>query len=288
MIQAIGIILCAVVSIGWFVPAVRLQGSRKELKTGTLIKFALLYGFLYACVLIVITEITYDAVGKGTGLSEKGLPYDIFSSFFRAALLEEFFKFTGFLLAYRKGKFEKKISFIAVCGIIGLTYGIFEKAVLGQISAMVIGILFPMHLMWQYNQGAHYFEYLEAKKRQDKKKARKEILLATLGIFLFHGLWDALLDVGFFLINKDQEHWIWPVLGVIIVLGLLTFGVIYSIKTVKKVRAEAEASAALDSAEAEAFSALDRAEAEAFSALDRAEATEVEESVDIPELENRK
>ena len=288
MIQAIGIILCAIVSVGWYVPAVKLQGGSRELNKRSLIKIALLYGFLYACVLIVITEVTYDAIAKGTGLSEKGLPYDVFSSFFRAALLEEFFKFTGFLLAYRKLKFEKKISFIAACGIIGLTYGIFEKAVLGQIAAMVIGTLFPMHLMWQYNQGAHYFEYLEAKKRQNKKKARKEILLATLGIFLFHGLWDALLDVGFFLINKDQEHWIWPALGVIIVLGLLTFGVIYSIKTVKKVRAEAKASAALDGAEEKAFSALDRAEAKAFSALDRAEAPEAEESVDIPALENQK
>ena len=247
MIQAIGIILCAAVSIGWYIPAVKLQGKSRELKVGTLIKIALINGFLYACILIVITEVSFDKIGQITGLSEKGLPYDIFTSFFRAALLEEFFKFTGFLLAYRRKRFEKKISFIAACGIIGLTYGIFEKAVLGNIAAMVLGILFPMHLIWQFNQGAHFFEYLEAKKRRDMKTARKEFLLCTLGIFLFHGLWDALLDVILFLFNKDQEHWVWPALGAGIMLGLLTFAVIYTIRTVKKVRAEAKAFAAADS-----------------------------------------
>ena len=244
MIQAFGIILCSAVSAGWYIPTIRLQGSGKELKAGALIKIALIYGFLYACVLIVFTEISFDKLTKITGFSEKGLPYDVFTSFFRAALLEEFFKFTGFLLAYRKKKFEKKISFIAACGIIGLTYGIFEKAVLGEVVSMVIGILFPMHLIWQYSQGAHFFEYLEAKKRQDMKKARREFLLATMGIFLLHGIWDALLDVSFFLINKDQEHWIWPALGMSMVLGQVTIGAIYTIKTVKKVWAEAKASSA--------------------------------------------
>ncbi len=251
MIQAIGIVLCTVASVLWYVPGIRLQGSGKELKGKDFVRLALVYGLLYCCVLIIITELSFDKIMGLTGLSEKGLPYDIFSDFFRAALLEELFKFTAFLLAYRKMKFEKKISFIVACGMMGLVYGIVEKAALGNIFAMVIGILSPMHLMWQYNQGAHFYEYLEARKRQDTKKARKELFFAVAGIFLFHALWDAILDVSNYCINIET-HWIWPTLGMILVLSLLAVGVIYSIKTVKKVWSEAKTSASHEETEVSA------------------------------------
>ena len=69
----------------------------------------------------------------------------------RAALLEEFFKFTGFLLAKRSLKLWRKIDTIMIAGLIGLVYGVVEKAVLGSPAAVFIGLAIPMHITWQFN-----------------------------------------------------------------------------------------------------------------------------------------
>ena len=105
----------------------------------------------------MVTEITWDSIVKRTTLSGPAL--DIFSNFFRAALLEEFFKFRGFIHAKRKYQLSRKIDFILTAGMMGLVYGLFEKIVLGNIGAVIIGLICPMHILWQFNQGGHYYEY---------------------------------------------------------------------------------------------------------------------------------
>ena len=108
-------------------------------------------------------------------------------------LTVETFKFTGFLLAKRSLKLTRKIDFIMIAGLIGLVYGVVEKAVLGNIAAVIVGLLIPMHITWQFNQGGHWFEY-------ERTRSPGELLMATAVPFLFHGCWDTGLDlVGDFL-----------------------------------------------------------------------------------------
>lgn len=201
-----------------------------------------MYGLLYSCLLIIITEIIWDAVfGKA---ESHELAKEIASDFFRAALLEEFFKFTGFLLAKRGIDLKRKIDYILTAGMIGLVYGVVEKAVLGNIGASIIGLAIPLHIMLQFNQGGHYFEYEQAKAEKDAARARKELFMAIGVPFLIHGLWDSALSVIMYCISKEDA--IAPqVIGGVLLVITLALGVIYTIRTIKKVRRIArEASAA--------------------------------------------
>ena len=64
-----------------------------------------LYGMVYATIPIIITEITWDGVANLVGLQE-GLLKEIIESFFRAALIEESFKFYGFMKANKEYHFS--------------------------------------------------------------------------------------------------------------------------------------------------------------------------------------
>ena len=160
---------------------------------------------------------------------------DIVSNFFRAALLEEFFKFRGFILAKRKYQLTRKIDFILTAGMIGLVYGFIEKIVLGNIAAVIVGLICPMHIMWQFNQGAHYYEHEKAVLAGDEEKAKKEKIGYLLVPFIFHGFWDALISVGAFLMDDDFPGVVQG-LGFVLILAVIVVGVIYSIKTFKKVK----------------------------------------------------
>ena len=100
--------------------------------------------------------------------------------------------------------------------------------------AIILGIIFPMHLIWQMNQGRHFYKYTEAKEKNDNKKAKKELFLATFVIFLIHGCWDALISlVGYFadtskLANAD-------IIGVILLVVTILFGIIYIIVSIIKI-----------------------------------------------------
>ncbi len=231
MIFLITIPLSIALSLVWYLPVVKAQGENRVLQTKDYLLIALKYGFAFTCLLIMVTEITWDAVVKHTPLS--GLALDIVSNFFRAALLEEFFKFRGFILAKRKYQLTRKIDFILTAGMIGLVYGFIEKIVLGNIAAVIVGLICPMHIMWQFNQGGHYYEYEKAKAANDLQTAKKEWRMAILVPFLFHGLWDSILDISGYCLDQPDSIPV-QVIGFVLILAAVIGGVIYSIKTVRK------------------------------------------------------
>ena len=233
MILLITIPLAIVISLCWYLPGIKAQGENQVLQKKDYWMIALKYGFVFTSLLIMVTEITWDAVMKRIPLN--GLPADIFSNFFRAALLEEYFKFRGFFRAKRKYGLYRKIDYIMIAGMMGLVYGIFEKIVLGNLFAVIVGLLCPMHITWQFNQGGQYYEYEKAKAANDLQTAKKERLMALLVPFLFHGCWDSLLDISGYCLDNETSI---PVqaAGLIIITAMAVFGVIYTIKTIKKVR----------------------------------------------------
>ncbi len=232
MILLITIPLSIAISLAWYLPAVKAQGENRTLQTKDYLHIALKYGFAFTSLLIMVTEIAWDGIVKRTGLSGPAL--DIVSNFLRAALLEEFFKFAGFILAKRKYQLSRKIDFILTAGMMGLVYGLFEKVVLGSIGAVIIGLICPMHIMWQFNQGGHYYEYEKAKAADDMQAARKEWRMAILVPFFFHGLWDSMLDIGGYCLENPDSIPV-QVIGFVLITAAGIGGIIYSIKTVRKV-----------------------------------------------------
>ena len=179
-------------------------------------------------------EITWDSLIRFIGLNE-GLLKELIESFFRAALIEESFKFFGFMRANKEYKFSNEKEYMLGAGMIGLAYGIIEKVSSGNAMAIIFGIIFPMHIIWQMNQGRHFYKYKKAKKENDNKTAKKELFLATFIIFLIHGCWDALISfIGYFadtskIANAD-------IIGSILLVIVLLFGFIYMIVSIIKIR----------------------------------------------------
>ena len=69
MIGIIGLLLSLVISLCWYLPCVKAQGDRRVLSRNDYIKTALVYGLLFSCLLIIITEIIWDIIANGAGLS---------------------------------------------------------------------------------------------------------------------------------------------------------------------------------------------------------------------------
>lgn len=234
MILLITIPLAIAASLAWYLPCVKAQGDNRVLTAKDYWVIALKYGFLFTCLLIMLTEIIWDRLIAFTPLT--GLAKDIAANFTRAALLEELFKFLGFKLAKRKYQLSRKIDYMLVAGLVGMTYGIFEKVALVSIPAVIVGSICPMHIMWQLNQGGHYFEYEKAKAAKDEAALHKEWRLAILLPFLFHGLWDSGLDIVLYLISAEGLPKAVQVIAAVFGLAMVVFGIIYAVKTVKKVR----------------------------------------------------
>lgn len=232
LIGLIGFVLSIFISLLWYLPGIRAQGDNQVLSRKDYMKTALVYGFCYTCLLIIISEIIWDSIASRMGLS--GFLLDILSDFLRAALLEEFFKFTGFILARRSLKLERKIDYINIAGLIGLVYGVVEKAVQGNIAGIVVGLAIPMHITWQFNQGRHWFEY-------EKTHRTGELLMATAVPFLFHGCWDSGLDLVTFFFNMEESTAA-QIAGGVLAIAMITLGIIYTIRTIKKVCAVAKLS----------------------------------------------
>ena len=232
MIETISVILAIGISLCWYLPCVKAQGKDRVLNKNDYLKVFFLYGILFTCGLIIITEITWDMIAELTPLS--GLTKDIISDFFRAALLEEFFKFQGFRLAKNKLSLHRKTDYILIAGLIGASYGMVEKAVNGNIAAVIVGLAIPLHIVWQFNQGAHYFEYERLKAEGRKARAAYEHFLAVFVPFLLHGCWDCGLDiVGVFMDIEDDTH---QLTAALLLLALVVFGLTYTIRTIIRVR----------------------------------------------------
>lgn len=206
----------------------------RVLKSKDYWRIFLLYGIVYATIPIIIMEITWDSLIRSIGLNE-GLLKELIESFFRAALIEESFKFFGFMRANKEYKFSNEKEYMLGAGMIGLAYGIIEKIASGNAMAIILGIIFPMHIIWQMNQGRHFYKYKKAKEENDNKTAKKELFLATFVIFLIHGCWDALISlIGYFadtskIANADT-------IGSILLVIVLLFGFIYMIVSIIKIR----------------------------------------------------
>ena len=96
MIGLIGAILAVIISLCWYLPAVRAQSENRVLTKKDYWKTAAVYGFCYTCLLIITTEILWDAVADRVGPS--GFQRDILSDIFRSVLLDGFFRLTGLLM----------------------------------------------------------------------------------------------------------------------------------------------------------------------------------------------
>ena len=125
-----------------------------------------------------------------------------------------------------------------IAGLIGLVYGVVEKAVLGNIAAVIIGLLIPMHITWQFNQGGHWFEY-------ERTRSSRELLMATAVPFLFHGCWDTGLDLVSYFLGMEESTAA-QVAGGVLLVAMLILGVVYTVRTLKKVRAVARSASKLE------------------------------------------
>ena len=64
MIGIIGAVLSLAVCVFWYYPCIKLQGDNRTLEKEDYIKIGLKYGLLYTCLLIIVTEITWDVFAK--------------------------------------------------------------------------------------------------------------------------------------------------------------------------------------------------------------------------------
>lgn len=234
MIALLALPVAIIVSLCWYLPIVKALGNNTALKMGDYLYIALVGGFGFTCIFIIITELAWDrawATFMGSQV-RSDLFANFMSDFFRAALLEELFKFLGFKLALNKYQPKRKIDYMLIAGLIGLVYGVVEKAVSGSIAGVLVGLAIPMHITWQLNQGGHYFEYERLKAAGNQESANKELMIALLGTFLFHGLWDFGLDLGLEMLSMEQM--VISVLGGVLMLAMVVGGVIYCVRTVRK------------------------------------------------------
>ena len=206
----------------------------KSLKAKDYRRILLLYGIVYATIPIIIAEITWDIIFDGIGF-KVGLLREIIESFFRAALLEEIFKFYGFMRANREYQFKNEKEFMIGAGMIGLAYAIIEKLASGNGMSIILGIVFPMHILWQMNQGRHYYKYLEAKKENNNKKVKKEFFMTTIFVFLMHGCWDVLISLVSYFTNDSKSPKA-DMIGGILFGVIILIGIIYIVISIIKIR----------------------------------------------------
>ena len=192
---------------------------------------AFLYGLVCSTIPIIITEIIWDNIANLIGLS--GFSRELIGDFLRAALLEEAFKFLGFWLSDKRYRFTRERDYMLAAGTIGLVYGVVEKIVTLNPFAIILGIVFPMHILWQMNQGRHFYAYRTAKAQGDQKTARHELFLSTGMIFLLHGCWDAIVGFTAYFINDSKISGA-EIMGGLLLAATVTFGVIYTVCSIKQ------------------------------------------------------
>ena len=206
---------------------------KKNLTKKEYFRIFLLYGIVYATIPIIFTEIMWDIVFDGVGF-KVGLCRELLEYFFRAALIEEIFKFYGFIKANREYQFKNEKEYMIGAGMIGLAYGIIEKIASGNAIAIVLGIVFPMHFLWQMNQGRNYYKYIKDKDNNNKND-KKELFIATIFIFLMHGCWDALISLVSHFANESKNPNA-DMLGGILLIMIIIIGLIYIVVSIIKIR----------------------------------------------------
>ena len=191
---------------------------------------ALFYGLVCATLPIIATEIIWDEIANR--ISDPGLTRSIVEAFFRAALLEESFKFLGFFLAHKKCRLMTEREYMLAAGTIGLVYAIVEKVVTMNPINIILGIVFPMHVLWQANQGRHFYAYRDALEKGEKKRAIRELFFSTGCILLLHGCWDAVIELIVFFMDKNEFRA--ELTAGILFVVLISFAVTYMIISIKR------------------------------------------------------
>ena len=133
----------------------------------------------------------------------------------------------------------RKTDYILVAGLMSLVCSVVEKAVPGNPEALAVSLAIPMHITWQFNQGGHWFEYEKARASNDRPRMRREMIMATAVPFIFHGCWDSGLDLVAWLTAKESTAA--QVVSGVLILAMLALGILYTIRTIKKVREIARA-----------------------------------------------
>jgi len=67
------------------------------------------------------------------------------------------------------------------------------------------------------------------------KKAKKELLLATLVIYFIHGCWDAIISLIDYFANVENQANA-DVLGGILFISTILFGIIYIVFSIIKIK----------------------------------------------------
>lgn len=190
----------------------------------------LLNGALPCTICIMIFELLFDRfiLNAGTALWE-----NLVAAFFRAALIEEFFKYLFSKAAIKKHKPLTKIEYMLLCGMVGAGYGILEKLAMGGGAILIVNAFLPLHIFFQFCMGAYLYKAQEARLAGDIAESRKNALLAYFVPFLIHGTWDALLDTAGYMVDDGGMD----VPGFLLLLGTVVFGFIAEIKVIKKMAA---------------------------------------------------
>lgn len=178
---------------------------------------ALFLGAIPCSFCVMIFELLFDRfVVKDNGT----LIVEILTAFFRAALIEEFFKMVFCKLAIKKSGPGTKVECMLLCGMIGAGFGIVEKIFYGGGIILIVNAFLPLHIFFQFLMGSQLFE---------GKKAKAYFLP-----FLVHGAWDSLLAVGGKLLDSDSGFV--NVIGLVMMLALIVGAVIAEIKVIKKMK----------------------------------------------------
>lgn len=189
-----------------------------------------LRGLLPCTVGIIVFELSFDRfVFQSTG----SLGGELLTSFLRAALIEETFKFLGSFFAVRKHAPATKVETMLLCGMIGAGFGLIEKIAYGGGIILMVNAVLPLHIFFQFLMGAFLFEARKAGENGDLARKRKTGFLAFFLPFLVHGCWDALLSVAGWLMEREGSELL-PVLGLLMFLLLTVGGIVAEVKIVKK------------------------------------------------------
>ena len=92
-----------------------------------------------------------------------------------------------------------------------------------------------MHLLWQMNQGRHFYKYKKAIEDNKHKKSKKQLFKATFLVFLIHGFWDSIISlVGHFASASKIPNA--DLIGGILFIVTILFGIIYIVVSIIKIK----------------------------------------------------
>lgn len=191
-----------------------------------------LFGMTACTLCIMILELTWDRFFKPVG--EETLFDDVISSFLRAALIEEAMKMVFSMLYRKMNKGQRRIEFILLAGTIGIGYGFIEKMVIGNPMAIIVNIVLPFHMLFQFLMGNYLYEAKVCKEQGNKKGHAGALLKAYFLPFLVHGTWDTLLSGASWITTQEEPEWM-QYLGVGCLAVLFIGGAIIGLLSIKKV-----------------------------------------------------